>query len=198
MTADIRTLSVYDKNAARYADSAGSENSDAALVRFLTDVSKGGHVLDFGCGPAHMAAQMRDNGLSVEAWDGSAEMVALAKERYDIPAKCAKFSDLNMLNTFDGIWASHSLLHASKSEFPSILAACHRALKPNGVFHLSMKLGTGEQRDALDRMYAYYSTEELDCHLQTAGFTPYFHREGISTAGLAGNHEPYIQISSHA
>ncbi|MGR3660029.1 MAG: class I SAM-dependent DNA methyltransferase [Paracoccaceae bacterium] len=198
MTADARTLSAYAKNATRYADSAGSENADAALARFLNAVPESGHVLDLGCGPAHMAAQMRDSGLSVEAWDGSAEMVLLAQERYDIAAKRANFSDLNVQDTFDGIWASHSLLHASKSEFPAILVACHRALKPKGIFYLSMKLGTGEQRDALDRMYAYYSREELDRHLQTAGFTPYFHREGISTAGLAGNHEPFIQISSHA
>ena len=71
----------------------------------------------------------------------------------------------------------------------------HRALKPGGTLHIGMKLGTGEKRDALGRLYVYYTEAELTGLLQAAGFTPTL-RETREDTGLDGT--PYSGIWIHA
>jgi len=44
------------------------------------------------------------------------------------------------------------------------------SLRPEGVFHIGMKLGNGMHRDSIGRMYSYYSEEELTQHLSNTGF----------------------------
>ena len=105
------------------------------------------------------------------------------------------FSDIDSENTYDGIWANFSLLHATHSDFPSILKALHRALKPNGLFHLGMKIGEGSKRDKLDRYYSYYSQDELQHYLTEVGFV-IEHIELGEDMGLAGEIEPWIAITS--
>ena len=66
-----------------------------------------------------------------------------------------------------------------------------------GIFHLGMKVGTGEKRDALGRFYTYYSVEELTEILVTAGFTLDYKKEG-KEMGLAGEVEPFVMIKAYA
>jgi hypothetical protein len=76
---------------------------------------------------------------------------------------------------------------------PLHLAAIYTALKPNGVFHLGLKTGSGSARDKIDRFYTYYETDELQKLLETAGFSDFQIDEG-EEAGLAGNVEPFVII----
>jgi len=116
-------------------------------------------------------------------------------QTYDIGARQASFSDINSEDLYDGVWASFSLLHATRADFPQILDALQKALKTNGWFHLTMKLGSGEKRDKLGRFYTYYSEDELSNYLTTAGFSI----DSIATGeamSLAGVMEPWIIILS--
>ncbi len=197
MTKDHRTLEVYDRRAAQYGDMVSAEDEGSALGRFTAEMPKGGRVLDLGCGPGHHAARMQAEGLVVEAWDGSVEMISMALNRHGITARHASFDDLDTAARFDGIWASFSLLHASKAQFAHHLHSCHRALKSGGTLYLGMKTGTGEKRDGLGRFYAFYTQAELEACLARAGFTP-FHFHTGSAKGLAGDKAPYIDILSRA
>ncbi|MEM6406887.1 MAG: class I SAM-dependent methyltransferase [Pseudomonadota bacterium] len=190
---DKDTIAVYDARAKQYLDLVSKSEPDADLQAFLDAMPQGGHALDLGCGPGNSAAMMRDAGLSVEAWDASAEMVAIAKEKFRIEAEQAVFDDLKAEARFEGIWANFSLLHAPKTDMPRHLAAIKRALKPGGVFHIGMKLGENAHRDKIGRLYAYYSLDELKDLLANAGFTPRRIRQG-EELGLSGEISPFAVI----
>lgn len=140
---------------------------------------------------------MRDAGHSVDALDASPEMAKLAKEKFGLDVTVASFDSLTAEADYDGIWASFSLLHVPKADLPTILTAIHRALKPGGQFHISVKLGTGEARDSIGRFYAYYSDAELTALLATAGFTV-TERDFGNSPGLSGESAPWIALAAHA
>ena len=192
---DDETLSVYDDQIEAYAGMVGGLQSDKNLKKFIDLVGNGARVLDLGCGPGHHAAAMRDGGLLVEAMDASAEMVRYARETYNIDAKQAGFDEVSKNTEFAGVWANFSLLHVSRKDFVRHLDQIHACLIDKGVFHIGMKLGTGEKRDKLGRFYTFYSEEELKQKLHDAGFAVLHERTG-SEKGLAGSIEPWITILS--
>ncbi len=190
---DEQTIGVYDAQARKYADLVTRETPDADLQAFIDAVAPGGRVLDLGCGPGNSAAMMRDAGLVAEAMDASAEMVRLARETYGIDAVQARFGELRAVARYDGIWANFSLLHAPKEAMPGHLAAIRQALKPGGIFHIGMKLGSDASRDSIGRMYSYYEKNELLGLLKSAGFTPRAPRFG-EEAGLSGEVAAYMIV----
>ncbi|MGB5212809.1 MAG: class I SAM-dependent methyltransferase [Anderseniella sp.] len=193
---DDETISAYNNQVEAYADLTRSTSTDPLLVAFMTHVVLGGHILDLGCGPANAAAEMREHNFEVDAVDASPEMVRLANKTHDIGARLATFDDIDGYDTYDGIWANFSLLHAPVEDFPRHLNALYRALKPGGHFHIGMKLGTGSARDKLGRHYSYYSQSELSDLLNTAGFVVVTASTG-EDLGLAGDIEAWIALRAH-
>ncbi len=193
---DAQTLAVYDVKIDDYLRLTQAPPSKS-LLAFIKSIPKGGRVLDLGCGPGFAAAAMARHGCNVEAIDGSAEMVAAASKPSGVIARQATFNELPAQATYYGIYANFSLLHAKRADFNRHIQACYAALHPGGTFHLAMKLGTGEKRDALGRFYTYYTAKELKHILTQAGFTLTFEREG-KEKGLAGDVEPFIMMAAHA
>ena len=193
---DAKTLAVYDAKIEDYLRLTQAPPSKS-LLAFIKAIPEGGRILDLGCGPGLAAAEMARHGFDVDALDGSAEMVAAASKHPGVTARQATFDDLPSQATYHGIYANFSLLHAKRADFKRHIQACHAALHPGGIFHLSMKLGTGEKRDALGRFYTYYTAQELKDILAQAGFTLTFQREG-QEKGLAGDVEPFIMMTAHA
>ncbi len=188
---DKETLAVYANRAADYAERFGKAGEGPHMTDFLSELPAGGRILDLGSGPAHTSAAMMHAGFEVEAWDASPEFVEIARERYGVNARLATFDDLTDRAAFDGIFANFSLLHAPKAEMPGHLARIAAALKPQGVFHIGLKAGTGEKRDAIGRFYAYYELDELKALLADAGFDVLRKRTGAE-AGLDGTVAPWI------
>jgi len=195
--ADQKTIDAYNAKATDYAKMVSRTTPDKDLRNFIDSVPKGGLVLDLGCGPGNSAAMMQAAGLIPEAMDASAQMVELARTKYGLTVTHATFDDLNAIARYDGIWANFSLLHAAKSDMLRHLSAIHTALKPGGHFHIGMKLGTGEIRDTMDRMYTYYEDTELKDMIQTAGFTLLNSRNDVMQ-GMVSDAEPFIIITAHA
>jgi SAM-dependent methyltransferase len=195
MSTDPETLATYGARADDYARRV-ADWDDPALQRFIDALPPAARVLDLGCGPGHAAAVMAGAGLRVEATDAVPEMVALAGETPGVTARLATFDDIVEEDAYDGIWASFSLLHAPRDTLPRHLAALRRALKPGGLFHIGMKLGTGEARDALGRLYTYVTEAELRGLLQDAGFAPGAATQGRDR-GLDGTLADWIVITAH-
>ena len=192
---DKETLQVYAKKAEEYAKILGDSGSGRYLRAFMAELPEGAHVLDYGCGIGNAAAAMRDAGLRVDAWDASPEMAELGRARYGIEIEIRTFETLDAAETYDGIYANFSLLHAPKSDMPGHLARIHAALKPGGLLHFGTKLGTGEKRDALGRFYAYYSDEEITGLLEAAGFSV-TKRDFGEEVGLSGSLDPWIILQA--
>lgn len=200
---DPETLKIYDANAATYAaDNQDYSQKDPRLQRFIAACPDGGWVLDLGCGPGISAAVMASAGLHTDAMDASAKMVALASAQQRVTAWQATFDALPRRNTstgealYDGIWANFSLLHAPRASFPGHLSAIKRSLKPGGVFYIALKLGKGEARDALGRLYTYYEEDTLQDLLITAGFSVKDCAFGKSK-GLDGTMARWISVACH-
>ena len=196
MSKDAETLSVYDAKAADYAKLVGSDDEHESLQGFVADMPTGAHVLDLGCGPGLYAASMVRKGCTVDAIDGSAEMVALAAARDGVSARQGFFEDIDAEDTYDGVWANFSLLHAARADLPAHLARLKRALKDGGIFHIGMKLGDSEARDGLGRRYTYVTQEELLDLLKSAGLTPYHTTLG-EDLGLDGTMAKFILVRAH-
>ncbi|WP_347312405.1 class I SAM-dependent DNA methyltransferase [Defluviimonas sp. SAOS-178_SWC] len=197
MSADARTIAVYDAKAPDYDDRFRTVKPDRHLRAFVEALPQGAHVLDLGCGPANASAFLRAAGMVPDPVDASPAMVALANQRHGVGARLGTFDDIDAVGAYDGVWANFSLLHAARADLPRHLAALHRALKAGGLFHIGMKTGTGEARDALDRFYTYVGREELLGLLEAAGFTVIFEAEGTEV-GLAGTSDPFLILRARA
>ena len=187
---DAQTIAIYDTQAMQYRDSV-AENTDVNLQPFIDSFDKGSRILDFGCGVGNAAGLMHEAGLVVDAADASEGMLALAAEYQGLNLIQMRFSELNAVAYYDGIWANFSLLHALKSEMSEILGSVHTALKPDGIFFMALKKGHGESRDELGRRYAYYTQDECEQALLDAGLKTYHITSG-SGIGLAGTRSEWI------
>ena len=190
---DARTIAWYDSAAAQYDNLTKTGQPDESLRAFMALLPAAAFVLDLGCGPARASVHMRAAGFRPDPVDASVGMVTLANEAHDIGARQLSFDELDAEAVYDGVWANFSLLHAPRADLPRHLAAIARALRPQGLFHIGMKTGTGEDRDALDRRYTYVSVVELTALLQQAGFTVIATQEGRDK-GAAGTIDPFVII----
>ena len=195
--ADQKTIAAYNGQVDTYLKMVGELDVDPILLRFIDRLKVSDYVLDLGCGPALASAVMREKGLCVDPVDAAEAMVKLANDKFNIGARQAQFNDIDATEIYHGVWANFSLLHAQPQDLAAVLLALHRALKPQGVLHLGMKLGQGSKRDKYGRYYAYYSQAEFEAHLKGAGFSIEYIELG-EALGMAGDMEPWIVLTGVA
>ena len=185
MTSDIKTLHVYETQSSEYLENVIKEHPSKTLKYFATNLRKKSNVLDYGCGPGLAAEYLANLGHNVVAFDASKNMLELVPKHARIKSYQATFDSFLENEIFDGVWASFSLLHAKRRDLPRLLNSIKRALKPDGLFSIGLKLGTGEKRDELGRRYTFVSQNELDQFLESSGFYIFDHILG-KDIGLDG------------
>ena len=185
MTADIKTLKVYETQSFEYLENITKEHPYESLKYFAARLPKVSNVLDYGCGPGLSAEYLANLGHNVIAFDASRSMLELVPKHARIKYYQATFDTFSENKIFDGIWASFSLVHAKRRDLPRLLASIRKALKPDGLFSIGLKLGTGEKRDELGRRYTFVSQNELDQLLKSSGFNVFDHILG-KDMGLDG------------
>lgn len=188
---DDRTIAFYDAASFDYAEKFARFKPDAQLLAFMALLPKGGHVLDLGCGPAFAAAHMRAAGFICDPVDASDGMIKTANDLHGIGARKLTFDEIDMIATYDGVWANFSLLHAPRAALPRYLKAIAKALRPDGIFHVGLKVGTGAVRDKIDRFYTYVTVDELNDLLTAAQFSVLATDLGEGP-GMAGTVEPWV------
>src|SRR4051794_32080274 len=143
----VDTIGYYDRNAAEFAAQMANLDLEPLYQRFLRHVRPGGRILDAGCGVGRDALAFAQRGYEVVAFDASEAMVRLARERVGNRAvvHLMRFRDLQWQNEFDGIWTCASLLHVPKLSFTDVTTRLAMALRPEGVWYMSFKLGTEER-----------------------------------------------------
>jgi SAM-dependent methyltransferase len=167
---DPATLAFYEANAARYAHDFGQFHS-RYLDTFLDRLTPGARVLELGCGGGHDAARTAQRGFSVDATDASAAMVGMAREGYGLAARTMQFGELDAHEAYDAVWAHACLIHVARDDFPAVVAAIHKALRPGGWHFANFKLGDGEGRDPLGRLTNFPNEAWLEDGYAAAGFT---------------------------
>lgn len=168
--ADDATLAFYATHAADYVrDNPGQPDQPGArLLAFMNALGPAVCVLELGSGSGRDAAAMLARGFAVEATDASPELAAQAEQRLGRPVRILRFDQLEAQASYDGVWASASLLHAPAAELTDDLRRIHAAMRPGGLFTASFKAGTGEGRDSFGRYYNYPEPDTLLTHYRAA------------------------------
>ena len=194
---DNRTIDVYNKNAAEYANLDIDKVSLKAYGDFSNALPKDGLVLDYGCGPGYFAKKFLAGGFKVDAFDASQKMIEIASMEIQVNWWVADFKSFQATKQYDGVWANFSLLHAPKKEITPLIRTIFKSLKPHGLFSIGLKLGTGEKRDKIGRKYTYFEEKEIRNILSNEGFYHISHHLG-DAKGLDGESANFIIIISHA
>ena len=138
------TIKYYNQNAEQFVQGTLWVDFTATQERFLSKLSVGASILDFGCGSGRDAKYFLDKGYLVEATDGSAELCKMASEYVGIRVKQMLFEELDESEKYDGIWACSSILHLDKIALKDVLKKMVVALKSNGIVYTSFKYGDFE------------------------------------------------------
>lgn len=139
-----KTLDYYNQNADTFAAGTVSVDFKETQDRFLSRLQAGGYILDFGCGSGRDTKYFLENGMNVDAMDGSEELCKIAGEYTGIEVLHKLFQELDEYEKYDGIWACSSILHLPKEELKLVFHKMLAAIKVNGIIYTSFKYGEFE------------------------------------------------------
>jgi ubiquinone/menaquinone biosynthesis C-methylase UbiE len=146
MTTKAAVGELFDGLAPEYVRSRERQPSFRAQKRIVLEMLEGirGRVLDVGCGPAVMEAELLERGFEVAGVDVSEEMIRLGKARlaeHPLQARChLRTGDAENLpyphGFFDAVLAMGVLEYLP--DYSAALAEMRRVLRPGGVLMLAV------------------------------------------------------------
>jgi len=179
MTPETKTTEAYDKIAEEYS----TRNHDLVFIKeynYFKTLLSGSKIIDLGCGAGRDGEYFVKDGYDYLGIDSSLEMIKIAKER--VLNGEFKIMDLRSLDlpqeSFDGFWASASLLHFKKSEAPELLESFYNLLKKDGIGFVSVKEKTTmdegfikeDKAGGIERYFSFYTEDKMINYLEQAGF----------------------------
>jgi SAM-dependent methyltransferase len=172
------TIKSYDETASEYYRVVSSFELLPEIKKFSKEVVEKGRILDLGCGPGHHSNYFSNQGFKVTGIDLSSEMIKLAKKEFkSVDFKVMDMSKLDFeVDTFDGIWASASLLHIPKYKIKSLLKRLKELLVNDGILYISLKEGVGSEMindlryGGVNKFYIFHQPEEIENLLKSIGF----------------------------
>jgi SAM-dependent methyltransferase len=173
-----KTQESYDRVATQFLE-GGRDRSLLRpwMFRFREMLPSNGLVVDLGAGPCLDSAELRALGLRVISVDRSRQMLIAAQQEVVGPRVQADMRQLSFRpDCIAGVWACASLLHLDRDELVPVVSGIHRVLVSSGVLFVSLKRGSGEAWDTskfgpeAPRWFTYWSEEDLDASLGSAGF----------------------------
>ncbi len=159
---------------------------------FITQLPHASQILDCGCGPGMDTEKFFQLGYQVTAVDLSERFVRLTKTR--VPGATVRKMDMRFLEfppaTFDGLWASFSLLHIRAADVNQTLSGFKQVLRPGGLFFTAVHRGprtqwekttiSGMERDTYVQEWVQSEIEDL---VTSAGFRILYSRPFVRTGG---------------
>lgn len=141
MTTTETTLAYYNANADAFVANTANVAFSTLQKAFIERLPAHASVLDVGCGSGRDSLAFLRAGLDVTAIDGSKALCAHASQLLGQSVLCTTFENYQPTRTFDGIWACASLLHLEWATLIQVMQKLSTALKENGCFYASFKLG---------------------------------------------------------
>lgn len=185
-----QTLNYYENNAQALSQRYESANIGEVHKLLLDTFPTHAHLLEIGCGSGRDASFLYEQGYSIEAIDGSKEMIKEAKILH--PELANSFvvkrvpEALDFENeSFDGVYSIATLMHFEKDVLDHTLKKISHLLKPTGKFLFSVSIQRNNQDD--ERYFNTMSKEEWIALCEKDGFKlVYFERndDGMDRIGI--------------
>jgi ubiquinone/menaquinone biosynthesis C-methylase UbiE len=176
----VATAAAYERYAEHYAHHRSDRSAMRPLIeRFVSLLPGGARVLDVGCGPGVDTGSLALRGVYTVGLDIAAAMLEMAAPHtggrvVQADQRRLPFAD----GTFDGVWASASLLHLSKREVGTALSEAARVVRTGGLVMTSMQIGAADSLEQpseasrgvqAPRYFARYEVDEWLSLLRAAG-----------------------------
>jgi ubiquinone/menaquinone biosynthesis C-methylase UbiE len=195
----------YDQGSKDYSDyfKTPHEFIEPERQHFIQQLPIGSKILDCGCGPGMDTERFSRLGYNVTAIDLSERFVSLTKER----VQTAKVKKMDMRHlefpqaSFDGLWASFSLLHVRASDIEQTLSGFRIVLRPHGLLFAAVHRGpktewvkttiSGMERNTYVQEWVQTEIEDV---FRSSGFTILVSRPFVRSGGRY----PLLSILAHA
>ena len=182
---DDRVRATYGAVAEAYAEHLTAELDDLPFERWLLEriaSEATGPVVEVGCGPGHVAADLHASGADARGLDLTPEMVEVARSRF--PDVRYDVGDLRRLMRpesaagWGAVLAWYSLIHLAASELPAALESLVRPIAPGGLLVVALQAGDdvahldewfGVEGLALD--FVRHDPESIVSLVEAAGLT---------------------------
>ena len=175
---DQTTIKYYAENAAQIAERYESVVSDLS-AHFADSFSKGGKVLDIGCGSGRDLAMLHKLGYDTYGFDPTPQFVELAQDIHPelknritqgaLPDLSAPFE-----GEFDGVLCSAVLMHIEVEQLPAAAIAIKACLKVGGRLLFSVPSKrldvVSENRDQNGRLFIPNQANRLKSIFEELGF----------------------------
>lgn len=145
MGVDAETIATYNRAAKDMAAhfqgyGGGAMRTEVERSFDLAGSPKDARVVEIGCGAGKDAAEIIKIAVSYQGFDPSAELLTIAREH--VPN--ATFAQSDAVNYeypkgLDIVFAFASMLHLDKEEFAVVCRKVSEALKPGGIFCMTLK-----------------------------------------------------------
>ena len=184
----------YDRGSRDYGDHFKTPHQfiEPERQQFIQRLSAGSKILDCGCGPGMDTEKFSQLGYNVTAIDLSERFVSLTKER--VQTATVKKMDMRHLEfpqaSFDGLWASFSLLHIRASDIEQTLSGFRTVLRPHGLLFAAIHRGpktewvkttiSGMERDTYVQEWVQTEIEDV---FRSSGFTILVSRPFVRSGG---------------
>ena len=176
---DQSTLKYYSDNAAQVAERYESVVSDLS-AHFADSFSKGGKILDIGCGSGRDLAVLYRLGYDCYGVDPTPEFVAIAQQLHSELENrifLGKLPDLQVPfnGNFDGVLCSAVLMHIDIEQLPATAMAIKSCLKVGGRLLYSVPSKRTDvvesYRDLNGRLFIPDQAVRLNSLFSSIGFT---------------------------
>ena len=186
------TIPFYDNNSQDFFERTKTINLTElydTLAKFIPETA---HILDAGCGSGRDSKAFLERGYTVSAFDASQEMVKIASDYTGLNIQQMTFSEMDYQSDFDVVWANASLLHLPYLRLPQAFENIIRALKRNGIFYASFKIGEGENVADDGRHFTYF--DETHMRDFVAQFPELLIEEIIQTEDSRPNRPDWLNV----
>lgn len=197
-----KTRASYDRVARHYADAIAGELPNKPFDREFLDRfaerMREGQIVEFGCGPGHIAGYLASRGAHVSGLDLSPGMVEHAQRLF--PELTFQVGDMLNLpfepGSLDGVVSFYSIVHFDEHQIERAFTEMARVLRKGGLVALAFHVGM----DVIHRNewfgepvnvdFSSHDPETVRGQLEAAGLT-------VDELTERGPYPPPIEFQSH-
>lgn len=165
-----KTLEFYNNNPEVYFDRTFLLDLPEFYPWFTEKIAAGGNILDLGASSGRDSIHFIKQGFNVTAVDGSVNLAQLVTTKLGLPVQVKRFNEIDYVRSFDGVWASCSILHLGFDALTDVYLRVSRSLKVGGYFYASFKEGKDSFIDSEGRYFYLMNEDSLLELAKNTGF----------------------------